>query len=289
MNLLSVENLQVSFGKLQAVRGISFTVDAGESVGIVGESASGKSAVVQAIMGLSRGTVTGQILSPKIHEIGMVFQDPMSALNPTMKIGEQIIEGFLYHKLGTRTDATKKAIELLSIVGVDHPEKRLKQYPHHLSGGQRQRALIAMALICHPKLLIADEPTTALDAITRASILDLLKNMKDLFQMSLLLISHDFSVVASSCEKILVMYAGKIVEQGYTKQILALPQHPYTKLLLDSLPMNRAKHEPLIGIDGSPPNLLEPIIGCAFRERCPYAALKCKEEPTGQVACWRAP
>lgn len=298
--LLQVENLSVSFSvqgkELRAVRDISFEVGEGEAVGIVGESGCGKSAAVQALMGLTSGKVSGKItfegketISPGV-KIGMVFQDPMTSLNPTMKIGTQIAEGLIYHKMATRTEAKRKAIEFLHLVGVPNPEIRVTQYPHQLSGGQRQRVLIAIALVCHPRLLIADEPTTALDATIQTQILDLIQRMRGHFKMSLLLISHDFSVVAAICERVLVMYAGKIVESGKAIDILERPQHPYTQMLLKSVPrLNQPRSEPLQVIEGSPPNLLLLPTGCAFKERCPFAAPKCNEEPPGPIACWRIP
>lgn len=297
MTLLSVKNLSVTFSsrgqKLHAVRDISFSIEEGKSVGIVGESGCGKSATAAAIMGLCDGAVQGDIeFAEKVipgKTIGMIFQDPMTSLNPTMKIGAQITEGFLYHKMGTPTDAKAKAIELLHLTGVHSPEERFSHYPHQLSGGQRQRALIAMALMCGPKLLIADEATTALDSATRIQILELLKKLKDHFQMSLLIISHDMSVIESAADTTLVMYAGKIVERGPTLELLKNPRHPYTQMLLASLPKNRKKSEPLQGIEGAPPNLTTLPVGCAFKDRCPYAAIKCREEPKGPIACWRAP
>jgi oligopeptide transport system ATP-binding protein len=296
--LLLVEDLRVTFSaegrKLHAVRGISFEIKEGEAVGIVGESGCGKSAAVQAINRLTKGAVSGKILfkgkeipSPG-RDIGMVFQDPMTSLNPTMKIGVQISEGLIYHKLASRNEAKARAAELLSLVGVSDPELRVHQYPHQFSGGMRQRVLIAIAIACNPRLLIADEPTTALDTTIQSQILDLLRKMRDHFKMSLLLISHDFGVVASICERILVMYAGKIVESGSVDEVLNRPKHPYTQMLLASLPrLDKPKSEPLMSIAGSPPNLLALPKGCAFKERCPYAALKCNEEPPGPIACWR--
>lgn len=289
---LNVEDLSVTFSTqgqlLYAVRGISFQVGEGEAVGIVGESGCGKSATVQAIMGLTRGQVAGKIEFAGAKKVGMVFQDPMTSLNPTMKIGAQISEGMIYHKLASRQEAKTRAVELLRLVGIAEPEIRIHQYPHEFSGGMRQRVLIAIALACNPRLLIADEPTTALDVTIQAQILDLIKRMKNHFQMALLLISHDFGVVANCCERILVMYAGKIVESGSTRDILQHPQHPYTRMLLNALPrLDRPRSEPLQIIEGSPPHLLTLPKGCAFKERCPYAALKCQEEPTGPVACWR--
>lgn len=296
--LLEVENLRVTFSakgqKLYAVRGLSFTIGEGEAVGIVGESGSGKSAAVQGITGLTEGQVSGKVLFEGKEgielgtKVGMVFQDPMTSLNPTMKIGAQICEGLLFHKLASREEAKDKAIELLRLVGIAEPEIRIHQYPHQLSGGMRQRVLIAIALSCKPRLLIADEATTALDGIVRRQILDLIREMRRHFSLSLLLISHDFNVVAAICERIFVMYAGKIVESGTVEEVLRRPQHPYTQLLLKSLPQpDQPRSEPLQAIEGSPPNLLTLPQGCAFRERCPYAAIKCREEPPGPIACWR--
>ncbi len=287
---LEVENLSVTFSvqgkKLQAVRDISFCVEEGEAVGIVGESGCGKSSAVQAIAGLTTGVVTGQIRLR--GEFGMVFQDPMTSLNPTMKIGAQLIEGLLYHQMASRKEAKQKGVEMLRLVGIADPELRFEQYPHQLSGGMRQRVLIAIALICQPRLLIADEPTTALDVTTQAQILDLIKRMQTHFQMSLLLISHNFSVVAKMCDRILVMYAGKIVESGPVAEVLKRARHPYTQMLLHSFPrIDQRKDEPLQTIEGSPPNLLQLPKGCAFKERCPFVALKCQEEPPGPIACWR--
>ena len=296
--LLIVENLHVTFSvqgqPLHAVRGMSFEVGEGEALGIVGESGCGKSAAVQAITRLTPGHISGKIVfngkesvSPG-KEIGMVFQDPMTSLNPTLKIGTQITEGLVYHKMIERRQAKAKAIELLRLVGVSDPEIRVNQYPHQFSGGMRQRVLIAIALACHPRLLIADEPTTALDVTIQAQILDLIQQMQAHFQMSLLLISHDFGVIAKMCQRVLVMYAGKVVESGSVEEVLQHPQHPYTQMLLNSLPrLDRPKSDPLQAIEGSPPNLLVLPRGCAFKERCPHAALKCSQEPPGRIACWR--
>ncbi|PIS02834.1 MAG: peptide ABC transporter ATP-binding protein [Chlamydiae bacterium CG10_big_fil_rev_8_21_14_0_10_42_34] len=296
--LLTVKDLLVSFSVqgqlLQAVRGVSFELLEGESVGIVGESGCGKSAAVQAISGLTEGKVSGLIefagtrnLVPG-KEIGMIFQDPMSSLNPTMKIGAQISEGLIYHKMASKKEAKHRAIKLLDLVGIKDAHLRANQYPHQFSGGMRQRVLIATALACNPRLLIADEPTTALDTATQQQILDLIQKMKDLFKMSLLIISHDFNVIAKTCEKVLVMYAGKIIERGSVQEVLQNPRHPYTQMLLGSRPrLDKPKSEPLSLIEGAPPNLLAPIKGCAFQQRCPLKALKCSEEPPGPIACWR--
>ena len=308
--LLRVENLSVSFSLqgeiLQAVRGISFSVEPGEAVGIVGESGSGKSSAVQAITGLSPAShIEGaawlgdiDLLQHKRHglgtEIGMIFQDPMTSLNPTMKIGEQIIEAMLYHRLATRPEALRKAAELLTLVGIENPKIRLSQYPHHLSGGMRQRVLIAIALACNPKLLIADEPTTALDGMIQAQILELLKTLQQRLEMSLILISHDLRVIAKVCDKVLVFYAGQIVEQGPVAQVLHHPRHPYTQMLLAALPrcgrvLGIPSFEPLHVIEGAPPSLTTPPQGCAFKERCPYASAICQNPPPffGSAACWK--
>jgi len=312
--VLQVEDLRVGFSvqgkELLAVRGVSFDVKEGETVGIVGESGCGKSAAVQAMLKLTPANrISGKVLfegedllkksnaelrAVRGRKIGMVFQDPMTSLNPTMKIGNQIREGLLYHRIASRKESKEKALELLKVVGVTEPELRLEQYPHQLSGGMRQRVLIAIALACNPKLVIADEPTTALDVTVQAQILDLLKKMQSHFQTSLLLITHDLSVVASVCDRVLVMYAGKIVEQGTVEEVLLDPKHPYTQMLLRSLPhLDRPRSEPLLAIEGSPPNLLILPKGCPFRPRCPFASDICKEEPpagnstANWAACWK--
>lgn len=304
MNLLDIENLCVSFSlygkKLQAVRGISFSVKKGESVGIVGESGCGKSAAMQAISRLTPAAkIEGKIFFEgedllkkseaemrKIRgkSIGMVFQDPMTSLNPTMTIGAQIEEALVCHKM----KKTGRALDLLREVEMPDAKDRLKQYPHQLSGGMRQRALIAIALACKPKLLIADEPTTALDVIVQAQILELFKKRGE--ETSLILITHDLGVVAETCERVLVFYAGKIVESGPVEQILLHPRHPYTQMLLRSLPrLDQPKSEPLQAIEGMPPNLLTPPSGCSFAGRCPYVMPICAKDPPfiGSAACWR--
>lgn len=254
--LLQVHNLKVFFSvqgkRLAAVRGVSFEVKEGETVGIVGESGSGKSATVQALIRLiSSAEIYGEALFEgedllkktdkelrqiRGRKIGMVFQDPLTSLNPTMKIGKQITEGILFHRLAHSQEAQKKAIELLRLVGVSEPEARMHQYPHQLSGGIRQRITIAIALSCNPHLLIADEPTTALDVTIQAQILDLLKQIQKHFQTSLLLITHDLGVVSAICDRVLVMYAGEIVEEGTVEKVLLSPEHPYTQMLISCLP-----------------------------------------------------
>ncbi len=307
--ILKVEDLSVGFSvkgrELLAVRGISFDVREGEAVGIVGESGCGKSATVQAMLRLTPASrISGKVLfegedlllknekdlrAVRGRKIGMVFQDPMTALNPTMKIGAQIAEGLVFHGLANRKEAKERAVELLKLAGVPEPELRISQYPHQLSGGMRQRVLISIALACNPLLLIADEPTTALDVTIQAQILDLLKQMQEHFQTSLLLITHDFGVVASICDRVLVMYAGKIVERGSVEEVLLHPRHPYTQMLLRSLPrLDKPKSESLLAIEGSPPPLLFPPAGCAFKDRCPHAMEICKSQPPeDRVACWR--
>lgn len=298
--ILEVENLSVSFdvhgGEVQAVRGVSFQVNKGEAVAIVGESGSGKSVTAQSIMRLipsppSR-VKSGQIkflgrsildLSEKEmqlirgNEIGMIFQDPMTSLNPTMTIGNQIIEGLVKHQHVQRKEAKNKAIEMLKLVGIPNAEARYKQYPHEFSGGMRQRAMIAIALACDPTLLIADEPTTALDVTIQAQILNLMKDLQKRLGTSIILITHDLGVVADMCDRVIVMYAGKVVETGTKWDIFKNPQHPYTKGLLRSVPrLDQLKDEALIPIHGTPPDLIKPPVGCAFASRCDQAMRICE-------------
>ncbi|MBS0626239.1 MAG: ABC transporter ATP-binding protein [Verrucomicrobia bacterium] len=309
MTLLKVEDLEVSFSihgrELKAVRGISFELNSSEAIGIVGESGCGKSTAMQALTRLIRASkIQGKALynsrdlllmseeelrRVRGKEIGMIFQDPMTSLNPTMKVGSQICEGLLFHKMATVIDARSKALELLKLVQVPEPNLRLDQYPHQLSGGLRQRVLIAIALACNPKILIADEPTTALDVTIQAQLLHLLKEMQRHFKMGLILITHDLGVVSSLCDRILVMYGGKIVEQGTSEEILLRPRHPYTQMLLRSRPrLDQPKTERLSPIGGSPPNLLKPPSGCPFEERCPKATPLCASPPPffSNAACW---
>ncbi|CQR51669.1 ABC transporter ATP-binding protein [Paenibacillus riograndensis] len=316
--LLSVENLQVSFatrdGENQAVRGVSFHIDAGETVGIVGESGSGKSVTAKAIMSLITppGRITaGNIgfrgesltgLSEKAwrslrgNRIAMVFQDPMTSLNPVKKIGQQLTEVIRRHRGLNKEAAFAEAAKLLRQVGIQHPEQRLKQYPHEFSGGMRQRVMIAMALSCQPELLIADEPTTALDATIQAQILDLFKELKENSETAIALITHDLGVVAQVCTRVIVMYGGLIMEEGTVEDIFYRPQHPYTQGLLRSIPKRGGgSRERLIPIEGTPPDLLDPPPGCPFMERCPHAFGRCSERPpTVELAaghrsmCWLA-
>lgn len=316
--LLSVRDLNVTFKvrkkELHAVRGISFELLHQEILGIVGESGSGKSAAVKALVRLlpeHSTIVQGECLfgekdllsisEEKMRrvrgkEIGVIFQDPMTSLNPTMRIGDQITEGYLLHKPdATRKEAQDYAIQLLELVGIPHAANRIDGYPHTLSGGMRQRVMIAIALAPKPKIIIADEPTTALDVTIQAQILDLMKQIKDQTGTSFLLITHDMSVVAGYCDRVMVMYAGKLVERAPVDNLFDVPSHPYTQGLLHSIPrLDMPKDHPLIPIDGSPPNLTDPIDGCAFCPRCKWATGSCREEPPMTeideghfVACWQ--
>ena len=297
--LLQVKNLAVSFstyrGKVKAVRDVSFSVDEGKTIGIVGESGCGKSVTSHAIMGLlpreNSKIEHGQItfndrnitdLSEKElnrlrgNEITMIFQDPMTSLNPVLTIGTQIQESLFLHKKLTKQQARQRAIELLNLVGIPSAEMRLDDYPHQFSGGMRQRVMIAMALSCEPKLLIADEPTTALDVTVQAQILDLLKQLQRKTNTAIVLISHDLGVIANLCDDIAVMYAGQIVEYGSAEDIFYNAHHPYTKGLLKSLPrLTDKKGEPLSVIEGQPPDLKQDINFCPFAMRCDKAMQIC--------------
>lgn len=296
--ILDVNDLRVNFkvrgGVVQAVRGVTFHVNKGEAVGIVGESGCGKSVTAQSLMRLvpsppaqMSGSINfkGQEILSKTDremenirgkEMGMIFQDPMTSLNPTMTIGQQIMEGLTKHQGLSKEDATKRAIEMLTLVGIPNPASRVKQYPHEFSGGMRQRAMIAIALACNPSLLIADEPTTALDVTIQAQILEVMKNLQKQFGTSIILITHDLGVVADMCDRVIVMYAGKVVETGTKWEIFKNPQHPYTKGLLRSVPrLDQKKDEPLIPIFGSPPDLIKPPAGCSFCARCDNAMKIC--------------
>ncbi|MFC4024980.1 ABC transporter ATP-binding protein [Oceanobacillus longus] len=315
--ILKVENLHVTFstygGTVKAVRGVNFHLNEGETLAIVGESGCGKSVTSNAIMRLipnPPGKITnGSILfkgqdlakysekkmrSIRGVDISMIFQDPMTALNPTLTIGTQLMEGLRQHKHVSGEEAKDKAIEMMDLVGISNPEERLKQYPHQFSGGMRQRIVIAIALICEPDLLIADEPTTALDVTIQAQILELFEKIQNTTGVSIILITHDLGVVAKIADRIAVMYAGKIIETGTKREIFYEPQHPYTKGLLKSVPRLDLKEARLTPIDGTPPDLFSPPVGCPFTARCPFAMEVCDKvypantELTGshQVNCW---
>lgn len=316
--VLEVKNLAVSFktffGEVEAVRGISFDVGPSETVAIVGESGCGKSVTANSIMQLlpmppaffKGGEIlfNGENLLNKTEkemqkmrgdQIAMVFQDPMTSLNPTMRIGKQIVEGLIVHQKLSKADAEKKAIDMLNLVSVPQPEKRIKQYPHEFSGGMRQRVMIALAMVSTPRLLIADEPTTALDVTVQAQILELMKDIQSKLDMSIILITHDLGIVADMSDKVLVMYAGQIVEEGLTDEIFNDTKHPYTKKLLASVPrLDMSRDEPLHSIDGTPPDLYIPPAGCSFYDRCDYAMKICKthmpdfvsHSPTHKSRCW---
>jgi len=316
--LLEVKNLEYSFdtyaGEVKAVRDVSFEVYKGEALAIVGESGCGKSVTMHAVMKLNPEP-PGRLKGGKIifdgkditkytnkemqtirgSEIGMIFQDPMTSLNPTMTIGKQIAEVVLKHQDVTKSEAMKIAKDMLDIVGIPNADRRINQYPHEFSGGMRQRAMIAIALACKPKLLIADEPTTALDVTIQAQILDLMKDLQKEFNTSIIIITHDLGVVADIADRVVVMYAGQIIERGTAEEVFYEPQHPYTWGLLKSVPRLDAKNkEKLVPIIGTPPDLFAPPVGCAFAARCDYAMKICHEaqpfvtDETGthKVSCW---
>lgn len=289
--LLEIKDERLSFftpaGEVKALNGVSFSMEEGEVLGIVGESGSGKSVTAYSIMGLTAypGKLVGGTVRFNGHEIekmtekefrkirgnevSIIFQDPMTSLNPVYTIGNQIVEVILLHTNKTKKEAYERAKELLELVGINEPAKRLKQYPHELSGGMRQRVMIAIALACEPKLLIADEPTTALDVTIQAQILELMQELRKKLGMSIIMITHDLGVVASMCEKIAVMYAGHIVEYGTADEIFYNPSHEYTKGLIKSIPkLNAEKIERLVPIEGQPVDLLNPPAGCPFAPRC---------------------
>ena len=289
--LLEIKDERLSFftpaGEVKALNGVSFTMNEGEVLGIVGESGSGKSVTAYSIMGLTAypGRLVGgsiwfngheiekrtekEMRKIRGNEVSIIFQDPMTSLNPVYTIGNQITETIRLHTGKSKKEATARAKELLELVGITEPDKRLKQYPHELSGGMRQRVMIAIALACEPKLLIADEPTTALDVTIQAQILELMQELRAKLGMSIIMITHDLGVVASMCEKIAVMYAGHIVEYGTADEIFYNPSHEYTKGLIKSIPkLNVEQTERLVPIEGQPVDLLNPPAGCPFAPRC---------------------
>ena len=300
MSLLQVSNLNTSFkigvGTVQAVRGVSFHVEEGESIGIVGESGSGKSVTMLSVMGLLPRYADIQAdsilfngkeltkMGPKelraMHgsEIGMIFQDPMTSLNPLFTVEDQLTEPLRIHQKLSRAEARAKALELMKLVEIPDPEARLKQYPHEFSGGMRQRVMIAIAIACGPKMVIADEPTTALDVTIQAQILDLLDTLKRNMKTSIIMITHDLGVIASMCSRILVMYGGTICEEGTTREIFYDARHPYTWGLLNSIPkLHGDPNEKLIPIHGTPPDMLMPPKGCPFAPRCNHCMPVCRQ------------
>ena len=314
-NLLALENLQTTFrtreGEVHAVRGVSFQVQPGELVGIVGESGCGKSVTCKSIIQLlgSNGRITGgsirfqnedlaqktpaQMRTIRGNEIAMIFQDPMTALNPVLTIGKQMAEILMRNKGLTKKAAKAAAIAMLEQVGIAEAERRYDQYPHEFSGGMRQRVMIAIALSCNPKLLIADEPTTALDVTIQAQILRLLKSLQQQTRTAILLITHDLGVVAQVCSRVVVMYGGLVMEEGSVEDIFYRPAHPYTRGLLASLPRPDEMNQRLSPIEGSPPGLLNPPPGCPFAERCPKRMPQCERQPafytageSHRAACW---
>ncbi|MFA6506767.1 MAG: ABC transporter ATP-binding protein [Treponemataceae bacterium] len=324
--LLQVKNLKTYFytedGIGKAVNGVSFDIGKEQTIGIVGESGCGKSVMALSIMGLVRNppgkVVDGEILyhgrngivdiarqnptgtlmrSLRGNEMAMIFQEPMTSLNPVFTIGDQIVEAVSLHQGLNKKDSRNRAVEMLKAVGIQAPEKRIDSYPHELSGGMRQRAMIAMALSCNPSLLIADEPTTALDVTIQAQVLDLMADLKTRFRMSLLFITHDLGVVAKTTDEVIVMFLGKIVEKAPVRELFRDPKHPYTRGLLDSLPSAKVgERKRLIPIRGTVPSPFDAVEGCVFRERCPIALPECgaampeiRETTAGHyVACIRA-
>lgn len=315
-NILDIDNLQTSFFtkelEVKAVNGVSFSLPKGQTVGVVGESGSGKSITALSLLQLVEHP--GEIVGGKItfkgenllekstaqmrkirgKEISMIFQEPMTSLNPTYTVGQQINEAFQIHEGLSKKEAFKRSIEMLELVGIPSPEKRVHQYPHELSGGMRQRVMIAMALACKPELLIADEPTTALDVTIQAQILELIKELQHELGMSVLLITHDLGVVADTCDHVAVMYTGRIVEYADVRTIFNNPKHPYTVGLLNSIPPHDYDVEgDLPVIKGNVPSPAEMPTGCTFAPRCPFASDICKQTPSletdengNQVRCW---
>ena len=314
--VLEIKDLNISFdtfaGKVHAIRGVNFDLHKGETLAIVGESGSGKSVTTRTIMRLLANNANideGQILfkgddlvnktekqmqSIRGKDIAMIFQDPMTSLDPTMNIGNQVAESLRKHRKISKKDALDRALDLLKLVGIPNAEKRLKNYPHQFSGGQRQRIVIAIALICYPEVLIADEPTTALDVTIQAQIIDLMKDIQKKIQTSIIFITHDLGVVANVADRVAVMYGGRIIEIGTADEIFYNPQHPYTWGLLSSMPTLETGEEKLYAIPGSPPDLLDPPTGDAFYPRNEFAMQIDTEEvppffevsPTHKAATW---
>jgi len=297
-HLLEVRQLAVSFftyaGEVQAVRGVSWYLDRNETIALVGESGCGKSVTIQTVMGLLQppGRVTGgevrfdgqdtlSLTARELRQIqgnrmSMIFQDPLSYLNPTMRVGEQIAESYRLHHRVSRAEADARVLEMMRLISFPEPERNMRAYPHQLSGGMRQRIMVAMALICNPQILFADEPTTALDVTVQAQIIELMNSLKEKLNTAIVLITHDLGVVANMAQRIYVMYAGKIVEQGEARDIFYQPKHPYTWGLLASVPrLDAEQNRNFRYIPGTPPDLLNPPQGCPFAARCPYASRAC--------------
>ena len=314
--MLQVKNLCTSFnvdaGEVRAVNGISFNLDKGKVLGIVGESGSGKSVTAYSIMRIlvEPGKIVGgeilfngedivkyskkQMREFRGKRVSIIFQDPMTSLNPTFTIGNQLREAILLHTDCNRAEANARALEMLQLVGENEPEKRLKQYPHELSGGMRQRVMIAMALACEPDILIADEPTTALDVTIQAQILELMKDLQKKMGMAIIMITHDLGVIADMCDEIIVMYAGRVCERGTVDEIFYNPRHEYTKGLLRSIPTLNGGHDKLIPLAGSPVDLTNLPAGCAFASRCDHCMKICLTDQPEEVrvndshiaSCW---
>ena len=316
--LLDVRDLKTHFrtddGIVRAVDGVSFHVEKGQTMAIVGESGCGKSVTALSIMGLvpAPGRVSGEIrfdgvdlaaLPPgemrelRGDRLSMIFQEPMTSLNPAFTVGEQIAEGILRHRATSRAAARERTIEMLRRVHIPSPERRFDDYPHRLSGGMRQRVMIAMALACEPKLLIADEPTTALDVTIQAQILDLMRTLREETGAAIILITHDLGIVAELADDVAVMYSGHIVERASVRTLFAQPQHPYTVGLLGSIPRLDLEQQRLPAIEGSVPDPLRRVAGCRFHPRCPFVIDRCRQEDPPLMAmnaahvsaCWRAP
>jgi peptide/nickel transport system ATP-binding protein len=316
--LLEIRDLEVRFttddGIVRAVDGVSYTVESGKALGVVGESGSGKSVTALTAMGLTRfqqAEITGEVLfegnnllhasdeemrAIRGNDIAMIFQDPLSSLHPFYKVGRQMVEAIRVHQPLTKAQAKERAIEFLGMVGIPDPRRRYDNYPHEFSGGMRQRVMIAMALINEPRLLIADEPTTALDVTVQAQILDLIARLQSELNTAVVLITHDLGVVAEVTDSIVVMYAGRVVEYADKRDIFAAPEHPYTWGLLQSIPrLDRPRDEPLVPIQGRPPSLISLPTGCNFHPRCPYVRPRHREvdpglqplaeDPSHKVAC----
>ena len=315
-NILEVRNLQTSFrtdaGEIKAVDGVSFDVPKGKTIGIVGESGSGKSITSLTVMRLlaKNGYIKGgeilykgkditkltdkEMRDIRGNQISMIFQEPMTSLNPVFTVGQQISETIMIHKKVSKKEALNLSVEMLKLVGIPSPEKRVKQYPFELSGGMRQRVMIAMALACDPEILIADEPTTALDVTIQAQILELIRDLQDRLGMSVIMITHDLGVVAETCDYVAVMYAGQVVEYADVRTLFKNPKHPYTLGLLNSLPRHDIEQEKLIPIKGMVPSPFDMPAGCRFAPRCPVATNICQgkmpeleeKESNSQIRCW---